>query len=194
LLRLAGRELGYADETVSDQARQILRGRRVQLRPATVKDATGLFELMDDPSVTQWWPRTTEERIRQELFDDVVSYVIELKDEPIGLIQFAEESEPDYRHASVDIWIGAGFQDDGLGPEAIHVLAAYLFKERGHHRITIDPAFINKRAIAAYEKVGFRRVGIMRQYERGPDGEWRDGLLLDLLRSDFDFGGGGETP
>ena len=58
----------------------------------------------------------------------------------------------------------------------------HLFDERGHHRITIDPAAANTRAIRCYEAVGFERVGVMRQYERGDDGTWRDGLLLELLR------------
>jgi hypothetical protein len=57
--------------------------------------------------------------------------------------------------------------------------------DRGHHRLTIDPAASNARAIAAYAKVGFRPVGIMRQYERGPDGTWHDGLLMELLREDL---------
>jgi aminoglycoside 6'-N-acetyltransferase len=33
--------------------------------------------------------------------------------------------------------------------------------------------------------VGFRAVGIMRDYERGPDGSWHDGLLMDLLKAEF---------
>jgi aminoglycoside 6'-N-acetyltransferase len=33
--------------------------------------------------------------------------------------------------------------------------------------------------------VGFRRVGIMRKYERGPDGVWHDGLLMDMLREEL---------
>ena len=49
------------------------------------------------------------------------------------------------------------------------------------HRITIDPAAANTAAIRAYEKVGFRPVGVMRSYERGPDGTWHDGLLMELL-------------
>jgi aminoglycoside 6'-N-acetyltransferase len=28
-------------------------------------------------------------------------------------------------------------------------------------------------------------VGIMRQYERGPDGTWHDGLLMDLLADEL---------
>jgi aminoglycoside 6'-N-acetyltransferase len=48
----------------------------------------------------------------------------------------------------------------------------------------IDPATANAAAIRAYEKVGFRRVGVMRRYEREVEGEgWHDGLLMELLAS-----------
>lgn len=49
----------------------------------------------------------------------------------------------------------------------------------------IDPAADNLRAIRAYEKVGFKRVGMMRRYERGADGRYHDGLLMDLLPEDL---------
>jgi aminoglycoside 6'-N-acetyltransferase len=65
------------------------------------------------------------------------------------------------------------------------VLVRHLIFERGHHRLTIDPAADNLAAIRAYERVGFRRVGIMRKYELGPDGSWHDGLLMDMLAEDF---------
>lgn len=74
------------------------------------------------------------------------------------------------------------------------MLARYLFDERGHHRLTIDPAAANARAIRAYERVGFRPVGVMREYERGPDGVWRDGLLMDLLASEFGAAESGSGP
>ena len=58
----------------------------------------------------------------------------------------------------------------------------YLIDERGHHRITIDPATANTAAIAAYEKAGFVRVGVMRDYERDVDGcGWHDALLMELV-------------
>jgi aminoglycoside 6'-N-acetyltransferase len=63
----------------------------------------------------------------------------------------------------------------------VRTLARWLVEERGHHRVTIDPAAANARAIRCYERVGFRPVGAMRRYERGPGGDWRDGLLMDLL-------------
>lgn len=64
-------------------------------------------------------------------------------------------------------------------------MCRFLFEERGHHRLTIDPAADNVRAIRAYEKVGFKRVGVMRRYERGADGTYHDGMLLDLLPEDL---------
>jgi aminoglycoside 6'-N-acetyltransferase len=33
--------------------------------------------------------------------------------------------------------------------------------------------------------MGFRRVGVLRRYERDPGGGWRDGLLLDLLAEEL---------
>ena len=72
-----------------------------------------------------------------------------------------------------------------MGTEAVELLARYLFFECGHHRITIDPAAHNERAIRSYAKVGFRPVGVMRQYERGPGGQFHDGLLMDLLRGEL---------
>jgi aminoglycoside 6'-N-acetyltransferase len=102
-----------------------------------------------------------------------------------GGIQYHEELDPDYRHAGIDVYLGGAFQDRGLGSDAVRLLARWLFDVRGHHRLTIDPSVENPRAIRAYEKVGFRRVGVMRRYERHADGQWHDGLLMDMLRDEL---------
>ncbi len=101
------------------------------------------------------------------------------------MIQYHEEQDPGYRSAGIDIFVAPEYQERGLGTDAIRTLARHLIADRGHHRLTIDPAADNVRAIAAYRKVGFRPVGVMRQYERGLDGTWHDGLLMDLLRGEF---------
>jgi aminoglycoside 6'-N-acetyltransferase len=44
-------------------------------------------------------------------------------------------------------------------------------------------------AIRAYEKAGFRPVGVMHQYERDAGGDgWHDGLLMELLADTISFG------
>ena len=67
----------------------------------------------------------------------------------------------------------------------VRTIARYLLEVRGHHRLTIDPAADNLRAIRTYEKVGFKPVGVLRQYERGVDGKYHDGLLMDMLAGEL---------
>jgi len=111
--------------------------------------------------------------------------VVEIEGEVAGAIQYDEEENPMYRHAGIDIFLGGRFQGQGAGREAVTLLARFLFEQRGHHRLTIDPAAANDRAIRCYTRVGFRPVGVMRQYERGGDGSFHDGLLMDLLRDEL---------
>jgi len=104
----------------------------------------------------------------------------------VGLIQYSEETEPHFRQAGIDLFLTERLHGRGLGTDAVRTLARYLVHEREHHRLTIDPAADNAAAIRAYEKVGFRPVGIMREYWRSPDGSQRDGLLMDLLARELD--------
>ena len=55
------------------------------------------------------------------------------------------------------------------------------FKDKGHHRFTIDPNPANERAVRSFRAAGFEPVGILRAYERNPAGGWNDGLLMDLV-------------
>jgi aminoglycoside 6'-N-acetyltransferase len=160
-----------------------LRGERVVLRPATLPDAERLLEILSAPGVIDWWwMDATIERCRTILTDsDVHPFMVELEAVVVGFIQYAEEPDPDYRHASIDVSLHPDWHGQGLGTDAVRTLARYLVHDVGHHRLTIDPAAANPRAIRCYEKVGFKPVGIMREYERSADGTWHDGLLMDLL-------------
>jgi aminoglycoside 6'-N-acetyltransferase len=108
--------------------------------------------------------------------------VIEVDGAVAGMIQFAEELEPKYRHASIDLFLDPALHNQGIGTDAVREVARMLVSERGHHRITIDPAAANAAAIRAYEKAGFKPVGVMRRYERDTGGAgWHDGLLMELI-------------
>ena len=107
---------------------------------------------------------------------------IEVGGQVAGLIQYGEETTPKYRHASIDIFLDPALHGRGLGTHAIRLLATHLIEDRGHHRITIDPAAHNAQAIRAYEKAGFKPVGVMRSYERDmATGEWARRLLMELV-------------
>ena len=166
----------------------VLRGAAVVLRPATPGDAGRLTEVLTHPEVGRWWGAWDPERVREDLLGDeeTTVYVIEVGGgEVAGLIQAWEEPDPEYRHAGIDLALHPDWQGRGLGTDAVRTLARHLVTDRGHHRLTIDPAADNERAIRCYARVGFKPVGVMRRYERGADGTWHDGLLMDLLADEL---------
>jgi aminoglycoside 6'-N-acetyltransferase len=166
-----------------------IRGPHVTLRPIRQGDAVRLAEILQTPEVARWWTGYDQGRVEAEFLveePDVTVYGIELQDRLVGLIQVTDEPTPDFRHASLDLFLDPAVQGRGVGPEAIRILARHLFEHDGHHRLTIDPAADNERAIRAYAKVGFKPIGRMRQYQRFPDGTWQDGLLMDLLADELE--------
>ncbi|WP_405426056.1 GNAT family N-acetyltransferase [Micromonospora sp. NBC_00617] len=166
----------------------MLRGRAVTLRPATVADVPALAAIRAEPEVRRWWRGGDDlaASVQADLNDDDLAlYAIEHDGRVIGAIQWHAEPDPDYRHASLDVFLDPAVRGEGLGGDAIRTLARHLIDEYGHHRFTIDPAAANSAAIRAYAKVGFRPVGIMRRYERGADGRWHDALLMDLLAEEL---------
>jgi len=154
------------------------------LRPMIDSDVAELRRIHSAPEVVRWWGGP-EEGFPWSDEPESTRLTIEVDGKVAGMIQFYEESEPSYRHASIDLFLDPALHGRGLGTEAVQKLVEKLIEERGHHRITIDPSVGNGAAIKAYEKAGFRRVGVMRRYERNPDGSgWRDGLLMEFVASE----------
>ncbi len=158
-------------------------GCSVVLRPLGADDVERIAKMQSEPSVARWWGPPDEAQLLREAAggEDAKPFAVERDGELVGLIQYYEEDTPDFRHAGIDIFIATHAQGHGLGTDAVRTLASYLIDKRGHHRLVIDPAAQNAAAIHTYEKIGFRAVGLMREYWRSPDGSWQDGLLMDLL-------------
>ena len=133
-------------------------------------------------SESEWWGSAADP---EDILQDGNAFVVEVDGEMAGWLGFDEELHPEYKFASLDIILAPSFQARGLGREALRLVIDWLVAHRGHRRFTIDPAVANSRAIKAYEKVGFKPVGVMRKYELGTDGEWHDNLLMDLLSEEL---------
>jgi aminoglycoside 6'-N-acetyltransferase len=165
-----------------------LQGAQVTLRPPTAADVPELARIRTTEQVHRWWrggddmTKAVTEDLAQS---DVETFVIEHESKIVGAIQWQAETEPDYLHASIDIYIEPAVHGRGIGSDAVRTLARHLIVDRGHHRLVIDPAADNAAAIRCYSKVGFKPVGVMRRYERGDDGAWHDGLLMDLLADEL---------
>ena len=129
-----------------------LDGRRVHLRPAEASDEAAFLGILTDPTVDRWWQAVDPAADARELAtqDEIAVWAIEVDGAVVGMIQADEETEPHYRHGSIDIVLASGGQDRGLGSDAVRTVARWLLDVRGHHRLTIDPAASNERAIRAY--------------------------------------------
>ena len=169
----------------------MLQSERIRLRAMTPDELDAAFRIRSLPEVIARWPTTdVAGDVAAAIADPDLHYLAieDLAGAMIGGIQWAAEEDPDYAHASIDIYLDPGVHGQGLCTEAVRLLMEHLFTIEGHHRLTIDPAADNAAAIRCYEKAGFQRIGVMRQYERGPDGTFHDGLLMECLRSDWASG------
>jgi aminoglycoside 6'-N-acetyltransferase len=172
---------------VGDSADGVLAGDRVRLLPVVAAHVPELRRILLTPAVRFRWG--DEAASSQWPFDDPSStrYAVMADGLVRGMVQYSEEDEPSYRHASIDIFLDPAVHGRGVGRDAIRTLARHLVMDRRHHRLVIDPAADNQAAIRCYAAVGFRPVGLMRRYERDVDGTgWHDGLLMDLLAEELD--------
>jgi aminoglycoside 6'-N-acetyltransferase len=165
-----------------------LQGKKVTLRPPTESDVPELARIRATEQVRRWWRGGDDmtAAVGEDLANpDVETFVIEHDNKIAGAIQWQAEPDPDYLHASIDIYLDPAVHGGGLGPDSVRTLARHLITGLGHHRLVIDPAADNARAIRCYAKVGFKPVGIMRNYEVSLGGGWHDGLLMDLLADEL---------
>ena len=83
------------------------------------------------------------------------------------------------------IFIGnKNYWNKGYGAEALRLLLDYSFKALNLHNIELRVFSFNKRAIKAYEKVGFKIIGKRREsILRGT--ERHDLIFMDILNKEF---------
>lgn len=177
----------HADPDVPHEEPSAIAGQVVVLRPSGPQHQEAFHAILSHPDVAAWWGGYDLDRVRRELLGPN-GYAVELAGEVVGLVIYYEVGDPDHRHAGLDVALHPEAHGQGLGADAMRTVLRYLFDVRGHHRVVIDPAAHNERAIRSYERVGFRRIGVMRRYERRLGGGWHDGLLMDLLAEDFHAG------
>lgn len=111
-------------------------------------------------------------------------WVIEVDGKLVGSIRLYSVNPMD-RRASLAIGIlDPSVLGQGIGTHAMRILARHAFGTLGLNRLSVRVLDFNKRAIAAYRKVGFQVEG--REREAAIiGGEWHDDLLLGLLAREF---------
>lgn len=115
--------------------------------------------------------------------------IIEYADGPIGYLQFyriGEEQYEEYGYTDIhsiiygtDQFIGeTNYWGQGIGTMLMKEIVNFLLTEMNVQNVVLDPQCGNKRAIACYEKSGFKKVKVLSNHELH-EGSLRDCWLME---------------
>lgn len=172
----------------------ILKGKNLQLRPASIDDIEARLSLGNHAEIIEMFGMNRSDvrpitkvgaaRWVQRLIDHSHAWVIVVHGRLIGEIRLDNIDLHD-RRASMAIGIlDPKLLGKGLGSEAIFLLLQHAFAELRLHRIGIRVLAYNQRAIRAYEKCGFVIEGRERE-AAFVNGAWHDDVMMGLLDREF---------
>lgn len=176
--------------------RDLLVGELVRLRPLDERDLPHLERWWTDPewqAFQQLTVRPQPDGPVQDLFrrwsanetGAAVGFSIESRasGEFVGHVTLWGLTFP-ARGATLGIILGPSHVGQGLGTDAVRVMARYGFDSMGAHRIGLSVAAFNTRARRAYERAGFRVEGVRRE-AAFLGGRWVDEVQMGMLRTDL---------
>jgi RimJ/RimL family protein N-acetyltransferase len=175
---------------------RVIRGERLYLRSIERDDLERCYAWMNDEDLratlsqrypvslareADWVERATRGQDPSEL---ALAICLVQGDRHIGNCSL-EHIDRENGTATLGIFIGErDCRGEGLGEEAVRTLCLYGFEEMNLHKVRLDVHAGNDRALKTYERVGFRREGLLRQeaYRRGG---YLDVIRMGLLREEL---------
>jgi diamine N-acetyltransferase len=181
----------------------MIRGTRITLRPATKNNRRDIYmwlvasdvtaSMMGSPTFPEVSIPTWEEFLGDyapHFFDGSrphsgCSFIIEGDGEAVGHINY-DGLDTERSIAELDIWMRS--QDccsHGYGTDAMVTLMRYLHADFAVETFIVRPSRRNRRAIRAYEKVGFRPspLSLADQTSTYGDGDYSDTITLERKMS-----------
>jgi RimJ/RimL family protein N-acetyltransferase len=180
----------------------VLMGRRVMLREPTQADGEQLFAYTTNPLITRFLafdsPRTIEdtrqfiqrcEEHRRQDREYVFVIADRGSDVPRGVTAL-RHLDPPARTAQIGTWVRRDDWGAGVNTESKALLLDYAFNVLDLHRIEARIAIANHRSRRAFERLGGRREGTLKEsfYK---DGAFHDQGLYAILSTEWQSRGGG---
>ncbi len=170
-----------------------LRGERVTLRPLRPDDIDAYLALVQDEEglrltgtqarftreQTEGWLRTVAGR--EDRVD--LAIVPQGAEELVGEVVL-NEIDADNRSANIRIGISQPHTGRGYGSEAMRLMLGHAFGQLGLHRVSLEVYSFNPRALHVYEKLGFRREGVLRDVLL-LDGIHHDAIVMSVLEDEY---------
>ena len=179
--------------------KNLLVGEKIKLTSVNEEDISIIQKWHNDVSFMRNYdttcasPKNIEDV--KELIMDVrkcsTAYIFAVKEiahqEIIGVTGFENIS---WNNGTSLIYIGIGeekHRGQGHGKEALKLTIEFGFEELNFHRIYLTVLEYNESAIKLYEKLGFKREGVYREFIHR-DGKRYDMYLYGLLRPEWEDG------
>ena len=173
----------------------LLIGEKIYLRPLEREDAPLFVIWLNDQEVTRTLLVSgpinlqKEEEYLENAYksehDTVLGIAIKETDKLIGSTGLRQIDFRN-RHAGFGIVIGEKAEwGKGYGTEATSLITRYAFETFNLNRVWLHVFADNERGVRAYEKVGFKREGILRQ-EGYREGRYWDTLTMAILREEWE--------
>lgn len=135
-------------------------------------------ELLTMEHIEQWYEQVTD-----RASDDAYFTIYEREEmRPVGRTAL---KDIDHRHgtATFSIYVADG-RGRGVGTEATRLTLDWAFNHLGLCNVMLEVDAWNERAVRAYEKAGFRTIGLRRNASFNIGGR-HDELLMDVIADDF---------
>lgn len=169
----------------------ILRDEVVLLRAIEENDAEILMDLINDPevesSVCGWsYPvsLSAQKKWISNLHNDTtVRYAIDIEGKIVG-VAIISSIDMKNRSANMNIKLLKSARGNGFAIRAIKLIVSYCFDELNMHCLTANVIERNVDSSRLWEKLGFRRDGLLRDrvYKNG---NYHNVIAYSLLKEEF---------
>ena len=168
-----------------------LKNDRITLRSPEPEDLELMYAMENDTTLwsvgnatlpySRYPLRAYLEQSRQDLFSEhQARFVIELADgEAAGMIDLAEY-DPLNSRAEVCIGLLGRHRGKGIATETMKLLCEYAFKKLHIHQLYAYVPQWNNESITLFEKNGFEKSALLRQWQRNENG-YNDVFLMQKI-------------
>jgi len=175
----------------------LFRGKLVRLAPSTRDDAEVFARWSQDADFSRnsdtdhVRPHSAESYaehfgLGRESPNAVVFHLRTLEDDT--LIGFVAIHSIEWNNQAGVLSIGIGepsYRGRGYGADALRLALRYAFDELNLHRVGLDVISNNAQAIRAYERVGFKHEGLLREAVMR-DGQRHGRIVMGILREEWE--------
>ncbi len=159
----------------------------VVIDPADTKAVEKVMSFRNDPKlgcfIGRNFPFTAQRTVEDITGKDKVFLGIALGDEIIGFITLRRINLINGT-GKLTVFLGEGNHRKGIGSEAVTLILWYAFNTLNLRKVNADVFAFNERSLRCFEKLGFRRQGVLEK-EYFVDGQYHDDILLRIFKEEW---------